>query len=116
MPPEHGPSRRSDAAPGVPMPHGARFPGPRRIAMSSLSELQAIIQDKFGIDPATIDPNKPMQEHGMDSLALVEFVFEIEDRMGLRVPEEYNHVNTLAGLAEVIDKLRAEKAAAAEAA
>lgn len=79
--------------------------------MSSLPELQAIIQDKFGIDPATIDPNKPMQEHGMDSLAVVEFVFEIEDRMGLRVPEEANQITTLAGLAELIDKLRADKLA-----
>jgi acyl carrier protein len=83
--------------------------------MSSLPELQTLIHDKFGLDPASIDPHSPMQEHGMDSLAVVELVFEIEDRLGIRVPEEYNQVNTLAGLAEVIDKLRAQKAAAATA-
>jgi acyl carrier protein len=79
--------------------------------MSSLPELQAIILDKFGVDATKIDPHSPMGEHGMDSLAVVELVFEIEDRMGIRVPEDYNHINTLAGLAEVVDQLRAEKAA-----
>jgi acyl carrier protein len=83
--------------------------------MSSLPELQAIILDKFGIDATQLDVNASIRGTGMDSLALVEFLFEIEDRMGLSVPEEYNHIDTLAELAVVIDKLRAEKTASTPA-
>ena len=48
--------------------------------MSSLNVLQELVHEKFGIDAATLDPNASMREKGFDSLALVEFLFAIEDR------------------------------------
>ncbi len=46
--------------------------------MSSLKELQDLIQQKYGIDPATLDPHASIRSAGLDSLALVEFLFEVE--------------------------------------
>lgn len=79
--------------------------------MSSLPELQALIQEKYGLDPATLDPHKSMREAGVDSLALVEFLFEVEDRLGLSVPEQHSNIDTLAELAAVIDEIRAKQPA-----
>jgi acyl carrier protein len=79
--------------------------------MSSLKELQDLIQEKYGIDPATLDPNASMRGAGIDSLALVEFLFEVEDRFALSLPDEYSNIDTLADLARVVDGLRAPAAA-----
>ncbi len=79
--------------------------------MSSLKELQDLIQEKYGIDPATLDPNASMREAGIDSLALVEYLFEVEDRFGISVPEQDSNIDTLAELARVVDELRAKQAA-----
>ena len=79
--------------------------------LNSLKELQDLIQEKYGIDPATLDPNASMRgTAGIDSLALVEFLFAIEDKYGISLPEEYSNLDTLAELAAVVDRLRAEQA------
>ena len=79
--------------------------------MSSLKELQDLIHEKYGIDPATLDPQASMRNAGIDSLALVEFLFEVEDRFGISVPDEYSNIDTLAELAAVVDSVRAKQAA-----
>jgi acyl carrier protein len=78
--------------------------------MSSLAELQALIQEKYGIDTAMLDPNASMRAAGVDSLALVEFLFEVEDRLGLKLPEADPSMDTLAQLAELVDSARAAAA------
>ncbi len=77
--------------------------------MSSLPELQTLIKEKFDIDPATIDPNASMRDKGFDSLALVEFLFAIEDHFHISMRDEDSNIDTLAELAAVVDKLRAEQ-------
>lgn len=77
--------------------------------MSSLPALQELIHTKFGIDPATLDPHASMRERGVDSLALVEFVFAVEDQFGISIPDENASLDTLAELAAVVDQLVAAK-------
>jgi acyl carrier protein len=73
---------------------------------STLSDLLALIQEKFDIDPAQVDPDRPLDEYGLDSLSKAELLFAIEDRFGFEYPEQYTAVNTLRALAEVVTKLR----------
>lgn len=75
--------------------------------MSSLQELQDLIQDKYGIDPASLDPNASMRDKGFDSLALAEFLFEIEDRLHITLPDPDPEMDTLAALAALVDQARA---------
>jgi acyl carrier protein len=75
--------------------------------MNSLKELQDLIHQKFGIAPDEIDPHASMRDKGFDSLALAEFLFEIEDRMGITLPDPDPAMDTLAQLAELVDQARA---------
>ena len=75
--------------------------------MSSLAEIQDLVHKKYGVEPSAMDPNVSMREHGIDSLTLVEFLFEIEDHFGISVPEKHYEIDTLAGLAATVDELRA---------
>lgn len=78
--------------------------------MSSLEELQTLIHAKYGIAAEQLDPNTSMREQGIDSLALVEFLFDVEEKF--KVSFESNpDVDTLAGLARLIDELRAAQTA-----
>ena len=79
--------------------------------MGSLQHLQDIIREKYNIEPSALDPHQSMREQGLDSLAVAEFLFEVEDRLGLTLPDEHMQLDTLAGLAELIDRMRAEQAA-----
>lgn len=80
--------------------------------MSSLEALQSLIHQKYGLDPAALDPNTSMKESGLDSLAIAEFIFEVEDHFGVSIPENRLTSDTLAGLATLVDELLREKAQA----
>lgn len=80
--------------------------------MSSLKELQDLIQQKYGLDAAALDPHASMRASGVDSLALVEFLFDVEDRYGISIPGNDPNLDTLAELAQIVDQLRAAQTAA----
>lgn len=82
--------------------------------MSSLKELQTLIQEKYGLDAATLDPHASMRASGVDSLALVEFLFDVEDKYGISIPDDNPNLDTLAELAVIVDQLRAAQAVAAQ--
>ena len=79
--------------------------------MSSLTELQDLIKEKYDIDPSSLDPNASMREHGIDSLARVEFLFDVEDKFGISFPDGRSDIDTLAALADLVDELRASQTA-----
>ncbi|RZL63092.1 MAG: acyl carrier protein [Variovorax sp.] len=75
--------------------------------MSSLGELQVLIQEKYGIDAASLGPDASMRDRGMDSLALAEFLFAIEDHFGITLPDNDPNIDTLGQLAVIVDEARA---------
>ena len=79
--------------------------------MGSLQHLQDIIREKYNIEPSALDPHQSMRVQGLDSLAVAEFLFEVEDRLGLTLPDEHMQLDTLAGLAGLIDRMRDEQTA-----
>jgi len=79
--------------------------------MGSMQHLQDIIREKYNLEPSALDPHQSMREQGLDSLAVAEFLFEVEDRLGLTLPDEHKELETLAGLADLIDRMRAEQTA-----
>lgn len=77
--------------------------------MSSLQELQELIHQKYGIEQSALDPHASMREKGIDSLALVEFLFAVEDHFHIDMPDADSNIDTLAELAVVVDKILASK-------
>ncbi len=75
--------------------------------MSTLAELQELIQEKFDVVVFALDPSASIRDSGLDSLAVAEFAFAIEDRFGVVLPESAVSVDSLVKLAAIIDRLRA---------
>ena len=73
-----------------------------------------ILEKKFGVDPALIRPETTLDQLGLDSLALMEFVFEVEDRFEVRIPQEkLDPKQAGVTLAHLVDLLAAEREGAA---
>lgn len=50
--------------------------------------IASVLVDKFNVDPEKIHPETTLEQLGLDSLALMEFVFAVEDRFDVRIPED----------------------------
>jgi acyl carrier protein len=75
---------------------------------SLFDEIARILTTQFAVDPAAIRPQTTLEQLGLDSLTLMEFVFAVEDRFSVRVPEERldpRHAGiTLEHLAQVLEE------------
>ena len=74
--------------------------------MTTLDQLTQLIHDKFDIDKSTLQPDLPLSDYGLDSLALAELLFTIEEEFDIQFPDRPENINTLAELATSIDQLR----------
>lgn len=81
----------------------------------SFNTLSGILQKDFHVAPEAIVPAAALTDLGLDSLALMEFVFAVEDAFHLRIPEDKLDPReagiTLQRLCDVIDDLPATVAA-----
>ena len=67
------------------------------------------MQEWFDIDASKIDPDASVLESGLDSLALIELLFAVEEKFGVELLEAAREISTLGGLAALVDKLHNRK-------
>ena len=76
--------------------------------------VSSVLVDTFHVDPAAVVPETTLEQLGLDSLALMEFVFAVEDKLGVRIPEDKLDPRqagvTLGQLATLLDDAVAAKA------
>ena len=84
---------------------------------STFAAVSAVLVEQFRVDAAAVGPQVALDQLGLDSLALMEFVFAIEDRFELRIPEERLDPRqaelTLKDLCDALEEEQAQKAAPA---
>ena len=74
--------------------------------MSTLDDIKQAAAETFEVDAGKIDTDAPFDQVGIDSLGLVEFIFDLEDRYGIRFDaQKSNDLKTLRDLASYIDSL-----------
>ncbi|MDQ6630050.1 MAG: acyl carrier protein [Pseudomonadota bacterium] len=77
--------------------------------------IASVLVDTFKVDPDKISPDTNLDGLGLDSLALMEFVFAVEDRFDVRIPEDRLDPRqagvTLGMLAELLEQAVAAKPA-----
>ncbi|KTT14513.1 acyl carrier protein [Pseudacidovorax intermedius] len=55
---------------------------------TTFQTIARIAEEEHRCDPALLKPEVPLADLGLDSLALMEFIFSVEDALKLRLPEE----------------------------
>lgn len=74
--------------------------------MTTIDQLTQLIHEKFEIDKSALQPDQPLAEYGLDSLALAELLFTIEEDFDIKFPDRPENIDTLAQLAALVDELR----------
>jgi acyl carrier protein len=81
---------------------------------STFDAIAAVLVEQFKVEAAAVGPQVALDQLGLDSLALMEFVFAVEDRFDVRIPESRLDPRqagvTLEQLASLLDEAIAAKA------
>jgi acyl carrier protein len=64
-----------------------------------------VLTEKYDVDREAISPEATLTELGLDSLTIVELLFDVEDEFGIEIPEERATFETLAEAAALVDEL-----------
>ncbi len=73
--------------------------------MSPYAFMAEVLSEKYDIAREAISPEATLAELGLDSLTVVELLFDVEDEFGIEVPEERATFETLAEAAALVDEL-----------
>lgn len=78
--------------------------------MQTLELLRQYLQNKASIDPANVTPEARLEDIGVDSLILIDLMFELEESLNVRVPDMDSRPTTVAELIDLFDALSAPQA------
>ena len=81
--------------------------------MTTLQTVQAILKKDFDLAPEVLQPEARLEDLAIDSLAVIEVMFEVEEKFGITVPSEpaalQTQMKTVGDLVAYVDKLIAEQ-------
>lgn len=83
---------------------------------TTLPRLRALLVKDYKLDPATLDPDAPLADLGIDSLGVAELMFNIEDEFKVTIPGDPVALKTIGDVVAYIDNLVATQHAGADAA
>lgn len=69
------------------------------------SDLINLFSETFGIGEDKLLPGATLESLGLDSLAVIEFLFQIEDQFGIQIPDQANPPRTLDEMIQLIEPL-----------
>ena len=85
--------------------------------MSTQDQIIAILADQALLQPSDVALGNSLEDLGIDSMALVECIFAIEEAYDISIPFNANEpqngdfdISTVAAIIAAVDKLKAEQA------
>lgn len=77
--------------------------------LDHLAVLSAFLHRTQNIDPALVTPEALLEDLRVDSLLLLELLFEFEDRLGVSIPKGVSQPRTIGDVLGIAEKLQAGK-------
>lgn len=68
------------------------------------AKIKALIAEHFGIDPEKITPETEIASFGIDSLAMIEFMFQMEEKFNIRMADSRAPLVTVANVISEIER------------
>ncbi len=79
--------------------------------MSSLPTIQRMMVEQFDLKPEDLTPDATLESLGLDSLSVIEFMFNLEDELKIKLPDERVELKTLQDVTNLVDRIVAEQSA-----
>ena len=83
---------------------------------TTLDTLRGILARDHALAPERMTPDATLEDLGIDSLATIEMLWNVESEFGIEVPSEPVPLRTLGEVADYVDGLVAARADAPDAA
>jgi len=80
---------------------------------TTFERLRQILAKEFDVAPELIHPTARMDELAIDSLAVIEVIFQLEDAFDISFPQEPGQLQTVGDLVARVDRLVTEQRAPA---
>jgi len=81
--------------------------------MNTTQKVREFLARRFAIDEGEIQADSTLDRLGIDSLATLELMFDLEDEFGIRLEAEGRAIRTVADVVTLIDRQLAAQCAAA---
>ena len=75
----------------------------------NLTLLGEFLQKRENIDPSRVTPEASLEDLKVDSLLLLELLFEFEDKLGVSIPHDIPPPKTVGDLLGIVDGLKVGK-------
>ncbi len=79
-----------------------------------MQTIQNMMVKQFDLKLEDLTPDATLEGLGLDSLSVIEFTFNLEDELKLKMPEERIELKTLQDVVNLVDKLIAEQKGSAQ--
>jgi len=73
--------------------------------MDILSLIRDALHERYDIPVESVTPETTLEALGVDSLGLVELMFEMEDRIGVTMPQDFSNPVTVADLMDLVNNV-----------
>lgn len=77
--------------------------------MSTLHTIQRMMSEQFELKEEGLIPDAQLESLGLDSLSVIEFMFNIEDEFKIKLPDERVEIKTIQDIANIVERLLAEQ-------
>ena len=77
--------------------------------MESLGLIREFLQDRLGVLPDKVVSDAQLDSLGVDSLMMLELMFEFEDRFGINLSKDLKSPKTVGEMVTLMDRLRSEQ-------
>jgi acyl carrier protein len=67
--------------------------------------------EQFDLKLEDLTPDATLESLGLDSLSVIEFMFNLEDELKIKLPDERVELKTLQDVTNLVDRIVAEKSA-----
>jgi acyl carrier protein len=75
----------------------------------TLSLLFKQISNRIGVKKDDLTPDTTLESLGIDSLGKIELLFDLEDYLGMKLPDDRREINTIQDVADFIDSIKASQ-------
>ena len=67
--------------------------------------------EQFDLKLEDLTPDATLESLGLDSLSVIEFMFNLEDELKIKLPDERVELRTLQDVTNLVDRIVAEQSA-----
>jgi len=77
--------------------------------MNTLQTIQHMMAEQFDLKEESLLPDTQLEVLGLDSLSVIEFMFSIEDKFHVKLPDERVEIKTVLDIVSVVERMLAKQ-------